>query len=229
MKMHPLGIPFRRIPAGVYEQGLSSSEERALLTLADPPQVNLHELRPTVSRTIQPFWLSESPVTNAQVSAILGTACADEPHKIALLSAPRLDAILERLGAALPSEAQWEYAQRAGAVASLFPVPLDPPFEPKTVASWMSWRIDATSRANAWGLTGIFTPQWTGSPWHEGLDLGATVVGRASGAVLACRSGGAFFWPWQDEEWIWCINAMRYPSTALLEGEAAARVVVSDL
>jgi len=38
------------------------------------------------------------------------------------------------------------------------------------------------------------------------------------------RGGGSQFWPWQDEEWIWCASAMRMPSSGLFDGRCGFRL-----
>ena len=39
------------------------------------------------------------------------------------------------------------------------------------------------------------------------------------------KGGGAYFWPWQSDEWIWCMSAMRMSSDGLIDGECGFRLV----
>lgn len=39
------------------------------------------------------------------------------------------------------------------------------------------------------------------------------------------RGGGSFFWPWKDNEWVWCMSAMRMPSRDLYDGTCGFRLV----
>jgi formylglycine-generating enzyme required for sulfatase activity len=118
----------------------------------------------------------------------------------------------QRYGMTLPTESQWEYACRAGS-ATLFTFGDRLPDEPE-LAEWLTFDFSAGSgRANAFGLYGLFVGEW------------CTDFFDAQEGVRVVRGGGAYFWPWQDQEWVWCMSAMRIPATDLPEGECGFRLV----
>lgn len=118
-KMDPqTGIAFALIPAGTFRMGTPASER------SREPQERQHAV--TLSR---PFYLGIHEVTQAQWTRVMGvnpsqfTNCPDCP--VERVSFFDVQAFIRRLNATgawpgyrLPTEAEWEYACRAGGVAA---------------------------------------------------------------------------------------------------------------
>jgi hypothetical protein len=89
----------------------------------------------------------------------------------------------------------------------------------------MSWDPDpehpTRTAANGFGLRSLFFGEWCRDRWrpsHEPSspeNLDEWVV----------RGGAARFWPWQDEEWVGAMSAMRMPSSRTGGAPCAFRVV----
>ena len=212
----PSGLGFRYIPGGVFSMGLSDQEETAARNLCDPIPANLPEMRPVHELRMMPFLMAERPVLMKNVGD--DTTCSSS-QSAAYLSYDEAIACCDRLGATLPSEAQWEYACRAGS-NTLFTWGNDLP-DGNELAGWMKFDFaGGNGNANASGLHGLFVGEWCSDTFtssyeadHSGTD--AKVI----------RGGGALFWPWQDREWVWCMSAMRMPSTDLIDNQCGCRPV----
>lgn len=212
----PSGHRFRYIPAGRFDMGLSLHEERAARAIFDPVQANIEEMRPVHEVQVKPFLMGERPVLNREVRS----ASAPYPYAAAALTDDEALAVCAAQGMSLPTEAQWEYACRAG-YSTLFAwgdrLPGD-----EELTGWLTYDFEAgDGTANGFGLHGLFVGEWcldrfTPSYAAEKPD---------HDAPRAVRGGGAFFWPWQGEEWVWCMSAMRLPGTDLPDGKCGMRYV----
>jgi Sulfatase-modifying factor enzyme 1 len=115
--------------------------------------------------------------------------------------------------------AQWEYACRANA-QSLFAWGSELPSE-DALAKWMSLDF-ATGyqerlRSNAFGLYGLFGGEWCRDEYRFNYSPGAQVQRD----LHVVRGGASMFWPWQDQEWVWCMSAMRMPESDLFADRRA--------
>ncbi len=183
----------RWIPPGRFLMG-SPSRGRGRDT-AEGPQ---HEVRLT-----QGFWLFDTPCTQALWQAVMGTnpsrfqgaqhpveqvSWKDCQHFLAVFNQ-----LLPKLRLALPTEAQWEYACRAGTETPRYAAALD-------AIAWYgsnsqhSTQAVAQKRPNAWGLYDML-----GNVWEWCDDGWRTYTGDAvvdpmgppdAGAVRALRGGG---------------------------------------
>jgi formylglycine-generating enzyme len=213
------GIEFIVLPAGSCQVGLSDQEEAEARRLAADPRLWWESMRPVRTLSLPSFTISRAPITNAQLRSFAPKlAQQGEPNLVARLSFADASAAAALLGGRLPTEDEWEYACRGG-TSGLFPFgPL--PDGDEALEPWMTWQDAPPS--NAFGLRTLFTGEWCADPWRIRRDESAV----ADPEVHVIRGGGAYFWPWQDEEWIWCVAAARAPSNELPEDEWSFRVVV---
>jgi formylglycine-generating enzyme required for sulfatase activity len=175
------------IPAGTFTMGGSGANET-------PHQVTL----------TRPFWLGRSEVTQAQWEAVMGSnpsSFKGDPNlPVEQVSWNDASEFCKKLNAkgllpagwrfALPTEAQWEYACRAGTTGD-YAGSLDD----------MAWYSNnsgkkthpvATKKANAWGLHDMHgnVDEWC-ADWY-GDDPAGTVIdptGPGSGSVRVYRGG----------------------------------------
>src|SRR6185503_13111701 len=93
----------------------------------------------------------------------------------------------------------------------------------RELARWLCNDFSKPSRVqpNPFGLRGIFTGEWCADEYQASL----APTSRSVKGSYVVRSGGAVFWPWQDEEWVWCMSAMRMASKYLINGTSGLRLV----
>ena len=140
----------------------------------------------------QGFWLFDTPCPQALWTAVMG----DDPSHFKSLDRPveqvswaavqefvaRINARIPGLGLSLPSEAQWEYACRAGTSTALYG-DLDA----------IAWHQGNSGKetppvgkkaANPWGLHDMLGNvwEWCADEWHPTYD-GAPTDGTAWGAL----------------------------------------------
>ncbi|HIH2753098.1 SUMF1/EgtB/PvdO family nonheme iron enzyme [Burkholderia aenigmatica] len=226
------GIAFQYVSGGSFMMGFSEAEEHAAFSISDVPQLTVEEMRPVRRRVVHPMLVSVAPVLNFQ--------CSDEksefPYGPAYLSREDAERFASGIGCRMPGEAEWEYICRAG-TQTLFPFGDNLPSE-DVLEKWLS--SDFTSliayfesrpnfepvpdlQCNAFGLYGMTNPEWCLNRFTTSLAPNAP---QLDGGYVV-RGGGAYFWPWQDEEWMWCVSAMRSPSSGLEEGLACLRLVLN--
>lgn len=224
---HPnLGLRLRHVEAGIRLFGQSESDRRAILELTSHPNLSFDELLPASGVAIGPFWAAELPI-----SVMIASSLGVEPgrslgeHHPAMLTIDEATEVAERLGGRLPSEREWETVCRGG-TTGLFPWGDDLPADDE-LERWLSWDLGGMATArNPMGFGGLFFGEWT-------ADVFQTPVSQTTSVSVGDRvikGGGAQFWPWQDDEWVWCMAAMRMPSSDLFtDRRAAVRVVVDAL
>ncbi len=215
------GLEMLLIPGGTYRRGLSPAEEQAARRLCDPIPANLEEMRPSETVEVLPFLLGRSPVTEAAARAALDRSAGDaDPPVPAWHSREETLEVVSALECRLPREIEWEYACRGGSGA-LFTwgdhLPSDEELE-----AWLVWDVSGgkQQRRNGFGLEGLFGGEWCADSFYVSYEPGAAIEEDSS----VVRGGGSQFWPWQDEEWIWCANAMRMPSSGLFDGRCGFRL-----
>ena len=118
----------------------------------------------------------------------------------------------------------WEAACRGGA-ATLFPFGDELP-EDEQLDKLMSGDLADIPNlpVNPFGLVALHFGEWCGDEFRLSHDLNSGV----EDGPFTIKGGAAQFWPWQDVEWVWCMCAMRMPSSALAaDGRAALRPAVT--
>jgi formylglycine-generating enzyme required for sulfatase activity len=203
---------FRLVPGGTHRVGLTSEEEAAARRIADPFPATIDEMRPVVSVTTKPLLISESPVTNRLANQAINHKCPDSDSFLpAALRKKEADHIAKAVGCRLLSEAEWETAIRGGEHTLFVFGNILPP--ERRLKTWMNWDLlqPMSHPANRLGLIGLYFGEWCSDKFKVNYSADATVDDHA----YVVRGGGAYFWPWQDEEWVWCMSAMRMPSSAL--------------
>ncbi|HEY3384771.1 MAG TPA: formylglycine-generating enzyme family protein [Vicinamibacterales bacterium] len=157
-----IGMRLAQIPAGSFDMG---SNIRA------PEQ-------PVRRVSVRAFWLGVTEVTQAQWLAVVGSnpshfknAGLDAPVEMVTWEAAR--GFIEKLNGRdrtwrhrLPSEAEWEYACRAGGAADSY--------GPADDIAWVMENSGGTThpvgqkRPNAFGLYDMLgnVPEWTQDTWH---------------------------------------------------------------
>ena len=171
-------IDWVRAPAGSFEMGSPAGEAGR-----DTDEGPLRRV------DLEAFEIANTEVTVAQYRACVEAgACSDakgdyrcnyrvpgqDDYPVVCVTLEQAQTYSRWVGGALPSEAQWEYAARAGATGALYG-DLDE-------IAW--WRGNAEARPhpvglrepNAWGLYDVVGNVWelVGDQWHGGYEGGPT-------------------------------------------------------
>lgn len=215
-------VAFRLVPPHTVPVGLSENNLAAIRRITDQPQITVEEMTPLVHIDVGAFLDAELPLSNAQCRVLLDDHRDGRDHFPAYLDEDAALAAVRSLGAALPTEAQWECIAKAGG-DPLFPFGGALRSE-SAIEPWMRYDLaDPGAARTRFGVGGPSFAEWCGD---------AFTTSHAPGAVRlpdtrTIKSGGAYFWPWQDEEWVWCLCSMRMPSSDLDGGVAVCRPVIA--
>jgi hypothetical protein len=96
--------------------------------------------------------------------------------------------------------------------------------EEEEFAGWLTFDFSkGPGKTNGFGLYGLFVGEWCADLFTSSYTFPAASESASGPRVV--RGGGAFFWPWQDQEWVWCMSAMRSSSTDLPDGKCGFRFV----
>ena len=163
----PPGLEWVSIPAGSFDMGCSPGD-----TECDDDESPRHTV------TVSAFWMTKTEITQAQYEAVIGTnpsffnECGGD-CPVETVTWHEAKAFCEEIGGRLPSEAEWEYAARAGTTT------------PWTCAdaSWsclgdIAWYFGGTTHAvkgkaaNAFGLYDMLGNvwEWVEDCWHNNYE-----------------------------------------------------------
>lgn len=216
------GVVFRAVPGGTFRMGLSEAELDAVRAIErdggvedtiEPFLAGAGNAQPVRQVRVEPFLIARHPLTVAQVRHWLPDYeddYADEESNTARLE-DDLDDLLEALPFRLPSEAEWEYAARAGTTTLTFRGD-GKPGEDQLLDDFADERRTAAAE-NPFGLAAMGSAsEICADVWVAGL-AGAPADGRPRGGdgPRTVRGGAADLYPWQGcDEWLLLLSANRY-------------------
>ncbi|MBU0969990.1 MAG: SUMF1/EgtB/PvdO family nonheme iron enzyme [Proteobacteria bacterium] len=208
--INPIGMKFIRVPAGTFSMGSPDSEIRR----------DTNEILHTVTLT-QPFYLQTTEVTQRQWLAVMG----DHPShfKNCGMDCPvenvrysdvqkflkRLNEMESTIYYRLPTEAEWEYAARAGTPSAFFngPMVVEGDFSRNPYLDSVGWyyrnadhapHLVAQKSANAWGFYDMHGNVWEWcSDWQRPYPFQAEIdpQGAEFGEAKIRRGGSWAHYP----------------------------------
>jgi len=221
------GLYFRYIPGGTFRMGLSEDEEKAANAISPIYREHFTRMRPFREVTVRGFLLMVTTLINRDYWRLTNQPVA--PFKgidfPATMTHEDAVALGSRFGYRLATEAEWEYACRA-MTTSLF-VWGDSLLDDDGLHRWLINDFCGFQdlESNAFGLFGLYHGEWCGDVWR--VDYNESTSPSESDFVV--RGGGSQFWPWQGEQWLWCVSAMRAPTHEIDEDKCAAVRFVVDI
>ncbi|MFF5844646.1 formylglycine-generating enzyme family protein [Streptomyces massasporeus] len=217
----PSGVVFRAVPGGTFLMGLSDAELDAVRAIerSDGSDDDLGaffagavQARPVREVRVEPFLIARHPLTVAQARHWLPEyedSFAESDTSTARFEGD-LDELLGALPFRLPSEAEWEYAARAGTTTLTFQgdgrpdedqVLDDFADEERTAAAENSFGLAAMGSANEI-CADVWIPHFTNAP----MDARP----RTGDGRRVARGGGGDLSPWQGcDEWLLLLSATR--------------------
>lgn len=204
-----LGMDFAPIPAGTFQMGCSVGTKPNECSSDERPQ---HTVQIT-----KPFEMGKTEVTGKQWTALMGSDPGQYPGDnlpVEQVSFEDVQAYIKKLNAKndgyvyrLPTEAEWEYAARAGAADQFAgAIVLNPLVRFAKADDWAVYNVDetspvATKKPNAWGLydTRGNVAEWCQDwydPMYYQMSPMADPKGPATGDARVVRGGSFHSYPW---------------------------------
>ena len=176
----PADIAWVRIPGGEYDMGCSSGDKACEM-----------DETPVQHITVAAFSLMKYEVTQGQYRAVTGKhpshfgLCGDD-CPVEKVSWRDARAFCENIGGRLPTEAEWEYAARAGTTTPRYGKPDDIAWYGKN--SRRTTHPVGTKQPNAWGLYDMLGNVWE---WVE--DCYAVKPGGPADCGIRVLRGSSWF------------------------------------
>lgn len=211
------GLQFVYVPGGEFLRGFTKENQEAAEKISRVVNANYSEMRPVKLERVSSFLITRTPILNS----LKNSEGIQDRYSPLYCGYKEAESIANRMEMRLTSETEWEYCVRAGS-DTLFPFGNELPVE-NELEQWMTQDFYdlKKSKSNELGIYGLFTGEWTCDVFHT--DFSGQADGLTSKVI---RGGGAYFWPWQDQEWVWCMSAMRMPSDDLVDNQCAFRLVI---
>ena len=215
----PYNLEFVYVSGGKYNKGLSLVEREQAKKLNDDIFFDDTEMEYEEEIAVADILVTRTPIINLFAQKYVNIEYFKGEEKYAAyLRKENVDILCDQLDLRLPTENEWEYFVRAGS-QDLFTFGKQLPSEAE-LNKWLSLdfsNLDSIN-CNKFGLYGIYTGEWCEDKYRKNSDSEFE-----KGYVI--KGGGAYFWPWQSDEWIWCMSAMRMSSDGLIDGECGVRLV----
>ena len=180
------GIVFVRICPGTFTMGSARNDSQA-----NPDEKPAHQV------TLSEFWIGKTEITNEQYRRVHPEHQGEASLPVIEVSWADAKAACEHLGGRLPTEAEWEYAARAGSQTAW-----SSGDDEKRLGEYAWYRDTAgdtlhpvgTKKANAWGLHDMHgnAREWVADWYGEYSGAAQTdPSGPATGTLRVLR-GGSF-------------------------------------
>lgn len=191
-----LGIELIQVPGGSFEMGSASAND------SDANEAPAHNV------TVQPFYLSRHEITQAQWVKVMGknpSRFQDPRRPVEQVTWQDVQSFIEKLNLLerstkyrLPSEAEWEYAARAGQKTRYFfadEVNALPQYAWFGQEDNVGTRPVSQRKPNPWGFYDIYGNvwEWVQDCWHDdyrGAPADARVWAGGDCSIRMLRGGG---------------------------------------
>ena len=199
-------LVLRHIPAGMFIMGGDSSDGSRRVTLTKPFYMGVFEVTQRQWELVMGSWPDSSPSSsyglgdaypayNVSYNDIRGSSSgAQWPASSSVDASSFLGKLRAKTGLDfdLPTEAQWEYACRAGTTTTYYwGDAMDGAYAWYNNNSGSTTHPVGTKKPNAWGLYDMSGNVWEWCrDWYGALAYGTDPKGSASGSYRVPRGGG---------------------------------------